>query len=617
MNSEQSNRDEKAEQSPIRHDLKYLHSPQDHIDEYFFATVSMKDWCFQRILHPLLDIIWGYKPGELISKSFLDFMGSPEEADCIKNTIIRSLQEGIPQNAFRLRFRGKDGSCKWLLWTMMHVPEQGLSYIRWIDITEIYNAQDRAEKAEKRYRTLFEDAADSMLLVDTQNGEILQFNTAAHNNLGYTREEFQGLGISDFDVLESHEQISERIEQILREGTTSFETKHRTKDGEVRDIYVTSRLIDIENRKCLLSHFHDVTERKKAEEALRESRMWFKNIFDGSRDAILIGNSAGRYVAANEAACLMTGYSRNELLSMTRMDLGWPEEREAALAYIDRMMAGDAVTGDSFIRRKDGEPILVEWNTRTITIKGENYIHFVGRDVRWREDKLERLRGERNRLVAAQEQVRRNVARDLHDGIGQELAALHMGLSGVISEFTGKCDKFNKKIGPSLEKSIELCGNIIIDIRRISRGLYPAQLEAFGLVEALRQLAQQPSRHMKVQVNVSESAKGVEFDEVSTISLYRIAQAAILNAANHSKCNNIDISLDYMKNFVYLNISDDGIGFNLADSIGKGMGLMSMKDWAHIAAGSCKIFSDSNGTKIRIALPIELASSKPLPSDKS
>ena len=72
-----------------------------------------------------------------------------------------------------------------------------------------------------------------------------------------------------------------------------------------------------------------------------------------------------------------------------------------------------------------------------------------------------------------------------------------------------------------------------------------------------------------------------------------------------------------MKNFVYLNVSDDGIGFNLADSIGKGMGLMSMKDWAHIAAGSCKIYSDPNGTKIRIALPIELASSKPLPSDKS
>ena len=608
----QDNQPLDKQSAPIN--LSQLHSLQDHVDEFFYATVSLKDWCFQW-LRPEQTKRFGYDAQELVSKPFLDFI-HPEGVDRVKTLLSNSLRDGIPQNVFRARFCCKDGSYMHLVLSMMHVPEQGLSYIVWGDLSELYNALDRTEQAEKRYRTLFEEAADSMLLVDSKTGEILDFNNAAHNNLGYSRQEFKGLAIADFDVIESPEQVAERIKQIVRDGTISFETKHRRKGGEVRDIYINCRMVDVEGRECILSIFHDITKRKRAEDALHQSRKWLDSIFNGSRDAIFIWNSAGRNHAVNEAACMMTGYSRDELLSMTVMDLGWPENRQEILDYLDRMMIGDALTTDSIVRRKDGKAIQVEWNTRTITVEGKNYIHAVGRDVSWREQKYEKLRGERNRLVAAQEQVRRKVARDLHDGIGQELAALHMGLSGVLSEFTGKFDGLDEQIEPSLEKSIKICQSIISNIRRISRGLYPAQLEAFGLVEALRHLAQQPSRNMKVQVDISKAAQGYEFDEVSAISLYRITQAALLNATSHSKGDNITINLDYNENRVFLTVTDDGIGFDPAEKIGDGMGLMSMKDWAHIAGGSLIIRSKPGQTRIKAVLPTEIVSSDALPGEK-
>ena len=491
----QLSRCDRVRKPQIRHNLKYLHSLQDHVDEYFFAAVSQEDWRFLWIMHDELEV-FGYSAQELVSKSFLDSL-STEDAARVKATLSRSLREGDPQIAILERFRCKDGSRKYLSLSLMHMPEQGLSYVRWRNLSRRYEALGRAERAEDRYRTLFDKAADSMMLVDSQTGKILEFNTSAHSNLGYSRQEFRGLAIADFDVIDSPEQVTKRLEQIAMDGTMAFETKHRTKDGEVRNINVNSRMMDIEGRECVLSIFHDITKRKRAEEALRQSKELLRRIHD--------------------------------------------------------------------------------------------------------------------RLIVAQEQVRRNVARELHDGIGQELAALHMGLSGVLMEHTGKFAELDEQIEPSLKKALEICVSIIRDIRRICRGLYPAQLEDSGLVGALRDLAQQPSGNIKVQVDISESAEGYEFDDVSAISLYRIAQAAFLNAIKHSRANNLTLRLDQNEGGAMLTVTDDGIGFNPAEKLGKGMGLMSMHDWAHTAGGSLKIHSKPGQTGIEAVLPTEIVSSDPLP----
>ncbi len=178
MKSEQPNHGGQAGQSQIRHDLKYLHSLQDHVDEYFFATVSIEDWSFQRIQPEQVKCLDNIVQ-ELVSKPFLDFI-HPEDAVRVKDLLFRSIRDGYPQIATPLRFRSKDGSYVHLLWFMMHVPEQGLSYVRTLNITERFSALEQAKQAKRRYQTLFDEAADSMLLIDSHTSEILAFNPAAH-----------------------------------------------------------------------------------------------------------------------------------------------------------------------------------------------------------------------------------------------------------------------------------------------------------------------------------------------------------------------------------------------------------------------------------------------------
>ena len=133
-------------------------------------------------------------------------------------------------------------------------------------------AEQNQRASEERYRTLFKLAGDSILLIDPKTSEILEFNDSAHNNLGYTRDEFKKLKIKDLDVYESPDKFFERSEKLSKGITVnSFETKQKGKDGVIRDVHVSGTLIEIGDRKYILSIWRDITEGKKIENTLREN----------------------------------------------------------------------------------------------------------------------------------------------------------------------------------------------------------------------------------------------------------------------------------------------------------------------------------------------------------
>ena len=137
------------------------------------------------------------------------------------------------------------------------------------DITERKRAQKALEESEDKYRAIFAQAADSIVLIDAETGELVEFNDKAHEVLGYTREEFRKLKIPDFEAIESAQEVAKHLKNIVREGAGTFETKHRTKSGQIRDILVSSKSISIGGRDFILSIWRDITERKRAEEALK------------------------------------------------------------------------------------------------------------------------------------------------------------------------------------------------------------------------------------------------------------------------------------------------------------------------------------------------------------
>ncbi|MBI4455857.1 MAG: PAS domain S-box protein [Acidobacteria bacterium] len=137
------------------------------------------------------------------------------------------------------------------------------------DITEQRQLVISLQEAELRYRTFFNQAPDGSVIIDPESKRVLDFNEAVCRQLGYSHEEFSRLRISDFEVNETPEATTAHIEEILREGRDDFETRHRTKQGDIRDIQVIAQVIDLSGRRVLRCIFRDITERKKFEEYAR------------------------------------------------------------------------------------------------------------------------------------------------------------------------------------------------------------------------------------------------------------------------------------------------------------------------------------------------------------
>jgi PAS domain S-box-containing protein len=142
------------------------------------------------------------------------------------------------------------------------------------DVTERKQAEAALAEETARRRILFEQSPDGIVILDPQTGRFLEFNAAAHEHLGYAREEFAGLRLSDLDTVETPEEIKARIAAVLRTGRSDFETLHRTKQGGVRSVLVTAQTMDVMGRSVYYCVWRDITEFKELERKfLRAQKM--------------------------------------------------------------------------------------------------------------------------------------------------------------------------------------------------------------------------------------------------------------------------------------------------------------------------------------------------------
>lgn len=125
-------------------------------------------------------------------------------------------------------------------------------------------------EAEQRYRTIFNESPDGILLFDVETGKAVEFNEVAHRQLGYSREEFTDLSVSAYEVREQPEEIQAHIEAIKRLGRDDFETEHRTKSGEIRNVAVSAQSLTLGEHQYLYTIFRDITELRQAQERLKQ-----------------------------------------------------------------------------------------------------------------------------------------------------------------------------------------------------------------------------------------------------------------------------------------------------------------------------------------------------------
>ncbi len=213
------------------------------------------------------------------------------------------------------------------------------------------------------------------------------------------------------------------------------------------------------------------------------------------------------------------------------------------------------------------------------------------------QEELDKLTG---RLVAAQEEERHRIARDIHDDFTQRLVVAVMNLQSLEESLSSETAKLQcQKILANLDALSE-------DLRKLSHNLHPSTLEHLGLVPALRALAEDFEQRESIPICVSTRNVPSNLPEDAKIAIYRIVQEALRNVVKHASAQSIDVALVGGQRELHVSVRDVGRGFDAGGAQTQpGLGLVSMTQRAHLIGGALDIKSELGvGTQVMLRLPL-------------
>ena len=240
-------------------------------------------------------------------------------------------------------------------------------------------AEDALTESEKQYRLLFNGAGDAIFIQD-MSGRFIQVNDVACERLGYSRDELLQMPPMDIDLPEYADCISQRCECVKRDGYVIFESAHVSKGGTVIPVEINSRLIEYGGQPATLSIARDITERKKAETALIESEKRYRGLFNSASDGIFIHDLNGQFIDANVVACEFLGYTHDELLQMTVMDLHTPQNAPKIKPRLLDVLQHDYIINEANVER-DGRVTSLEIKSQLIESDKGSAILSIARDI--------------------------------------------------------------------------------------------------------------------------------------------------------------------------------------------------------------------------------------------
>ncbi|HCV42544.1 MAG TPA: hypothetical protein DGH68_03600, partial [Bacteroidetes bacterium] len=277
------------------------------------------------------------------------------------------------------------------------------------DITD----RKKAEEILIRYQLLSENARDIMLIVRATDGHILEANEAAVLAYGYQREELLSMRIHELRLADDLNLLQQQIKQAYSTGAL-FETEHRRKDGSIFPVEVSSRGMAIDDERVLLSVVRDITERRRGEQALRESESQFRELWEATVEGIVI-HDQGIVVEVNEAMCRMFGRAREQVIGKSLLDFAPPEFHDRLR---ERIASGSHEPFEGLGSRADGSRLFIEVFPKQIVFQGKFLRMAAVRDITERKRAEEALRLSQAQLLANLANTP-NVAIQWYDEVGR------------------------------------------------------------------------------------------------------------------------------------------------------------------------------------------------------
>ncbi|MFA4826145.1 MAG: PAS domain S-box protein [Methanoregula sp.] len=480
------------------------------------------------------------------------------------------------------------------------------------DITDRKQVERALRESELRYRTIFESSRDAIMTLEPPLWKFTSGNPATVQMfMAQDEAEFTSHGPGDFspefqpDGRESWEKAMEMIESAMQDGTRFFEWTHKRLNGKDFPATVLLSRIELAGKTFLQATVRDITKSKLAKEAIRESEKKFHAVFDAARDGILIADpETHRFVMANAAITKLTGYSEEELLSLSIPDIHRPADLPYVIGEFERQSRGEIdLSSDIPVLRKDGTIFYADINSSPFFLNDKKYILGSFRDVterNAREKKLTRLQKEKEILL-----------RELHHRVGNILQmAVSMMRTGIRRESNGQVRSVLLDTQIRLNAIAATFEKIYYseDISRVN-----LQNVITAIVSFLKSTCGNTVQYVDIDIRINIRELGVDL----ALPLALITSELISNSLRHAfpdgRSGTISLTISEKNDgYILLSMSDDGrglpAGINPADSDTIGFGLVRIL--ADQVGGRLDYSSGQSGLTVTLAMPRKAESDK-------
>jgi PAS domain S-box-containing protein len=495
---------------------------------------------------------------------------------------------------------------------------------------------NRRGKSSRARLAAIVDSTDDAIVSKNLNGIITSWNRSAERVFGWAQSEAVGQSITIVIPPElQHEEVE--IMKKLRAGERieHFETVRMTKAGRRFNVSVTiSPLKDIRGRIIGASKIaRDITDLKQIEAASRINEERTRAAFSQTYSFLVFVTKDGTITEANRASIEGCGFTREEVIGRKFWEPWWsslPDEAQKLKQSVARAAAGEIVREECHYCLRD--PSVVLYADRTVSpVRDQSgrVVMLVASGIDMTEQKalrdqleqrvqartyeLERsntsLRELSGRLLQMQDEERRRIARELHDSIGQLLAALSMNIATVSLEK----HKLTAVAQSCIGENEELVMRLSDEIRTLSYLLHPPLLDEIGLESALKEYVDGFAARSKIAVRLDMSADFGRLSKEAEIALFRVVQECLTNIHRHSGSATAAIRIRRENGVVSLEVKDDGKGIpaekltqvNASGTVG--VGFRGMRERLRQLGGSLEVRSDEKGTVVAATLEAQHA----------
>lgn len=487
-----------------------------------------------------------------------------------------------------------------------------------LEIDERKRTEEALRASEERFVKIFNLSPYRMGIIRMRDGVILQVNDTWLRETGFAREQIVNHPYYELDFWLSPDAM-DQVRQILSDGKPihAIESHFLTRSGEKRVVLASTEIVELDGEPCGLWATHDITGRKLAEEALQASEKRFSVAFNSSPVMASISLfEGGRFLAVNDRFITLSGYSREEAVGHTAIELGlWPDPTDRGRIMEILKQEGRVRGFEAGLRMKNGNYRTILLSIEAIELDGQRCLLHAGNDITARKQaemllrtSEERLRALSARIHSAREEEGTRIAREIHDELGSALTGLKWDLE--------KMDKTLAKSGNGsgvttvrgrIGSMTSLIESTIDTVRRISSELRPGILDDLGLVAALQSQAQEFQARTGIVCHWKSTLEHVELNRESSTTVFRIFQEILTNVLRHSQAANVYVELRSNAGQLELVVRDDGRGITENETAStRSLGILGMKERALLVDGDVNIAGEiGKGTTVVVRVPTE------------